>query len=381
MIEKNKRIISYDVARALAVMAMVVVNYDAMMQVAHYAPPWLETGVNFIYGRAATVFVMLAGVSISLMSRRRCTPVAMQSLRKQLLKRSLLLLCAGLLLGLFWEADILHFYALYIAVGAGIMFWPERWLRRLAGVVTAVSIPVCAALTITFELYGDIAFLESLPLTGRFLAGYFTSTYYPVFPWFGFFLIGMLMGRHSLAPPSFHRRCLAAGLLVFLCIECLGLGAAASNWLQNSDLAFENEWLPVLFNLEAFPATPLFMISSGAGAVACISLLRLVRFHRMEGWIAPLAVFGQLSLTFYIGHLLLGTALMAWLSRNYPEISAGQMLSAALFFCLSGIVFAAVWRRRFPRGPIETVFHRLSQCHWGRSEVPSVPPEGMIHQT
>lgn len=54
------RVPGYDLARAMAVLGMVVVNYTSMLEVSQYSPAWLEPVIDFLYGRAAVVFVMLA---------------------------------------------------------------------------------------------------------------------------------------------------------------------------------------------------------------------------------------------------------------------------------------------------------------------------------
>ena len=86
----SHRVIGYDLARALAVLGMVVVNTTSIFEVSEFSPAWLEPAVDFLYGRAAVVFVMLAGVSVSLMARRHPAPADLRSLRRCLLKRSLL---------------------------------------------------------------------------------------------------------------------------------------------------------------------------------------------------------------------------------------------------------------------------------------------------
>lgn len=66
----QKRIIGYDVARALAVFGMVIVNFKIVMGAEQNGPDWLVSLVGMFDGRAAATFVVLAGVGVSLTSRR-----------------------------------------------------------------------------------------------------------------------------------------------------------------------------------------------------------------------------------------------------------------------------------------------------------------------
>jgi hypothetical protein len=64
----NTRIVGYDLARALAIMGMVVVNFKVVMGASEAGPDWLVWLVNLLEGRAAATFVVLAGVGMSLIS-------------------------------------------------------------------------------------------------------------------------------------------------------------------------------------------------------------------------------------------------------------------------------------------------------------------------
>jgi uncharacterized membrane protein len=61
------RIIGYDVARALAIFGMVVVNFKVVMAASEADPGWLASLVGLLEGRAAATFVILAGVGLSLL--------------------------------------------------------------------------------------------------------------------------------------------------------------------------------------------------------------------------------------------------------------------------------------------------------------------------
>lgn len=60
----------YDVARALAILGMVLVNYKLRTDAEERAIGWPLWLANLLDGRAAALFVVLAGLGISLRSRR-----------------------------------------------------------------------------------------------------------------------------------------------------------------------------------------------------------------------------------------------------------------------------------------------------------------------
>jgi hypothetical protein len=77
---EDRRIPGFGVARAFAIAAMILVNFDVIMEARAGPMPWTAAVVEFLYGRAAATFVMLAGVSLSLMAGRRRSSVTAQPL-------------------------------------------------------------------------------------------------------------------------------------------------------------------------------------------------------------------------------------------------------------------------------------------------------------
>ena len=113
------RIEGYDVARSLAIFGMVVVNFKTTMGAERLGPEGLIRVLNLLDGRAAALFVVLAGVGISLLSRtarQTNDHLLLGQHRRLLLKCALILFGVGLAYWPVWPADILHFYGAYIVV-------------------------------------------------------------------------------------------------------------------------------------------------------------------------------------------------------------------------------------------------------------------------
>ena len=66
----TQRIIGFDIAQALAVFGIVVVNFKTVMVTASNKPTWLKSVLSLLDGRAAATFVVLAGAGISLQSQK-----------------------------------------------------------------------------------------------------------------------------------------------------------------------------------------------------------------------------------------------------------------------------------------------------------------------
>ena len=62
----KKRIIGIDVARALAVIGMIIVNFKIVF--GQHGDEWLKTFAHFFEGKAAATFVVLAGVGLAFMT-------------------------------------------------------------------------------------------------------------------------------------------------------------------------------------------------------------------------------------------------------------------------------------------------------------------------
>ena len=76
-------------------------------------------------------------------------------------------------------------------------------------------------------------------------------------------------------------------------------------------------------------------------------------------WPRPLVCLGQLALTAYLAHLLLGRQLVwAWNDRSEPSIPVQMAVLAVVFVTFAAL--ATVWRSRFGRGPLEGLLRAVS---------------------
>lgn len=128
----------FDVARALAVFGMVIVNFKVVLN-ADTGPEWALAFSSILEGRAAALFVVLAGVGLAFLTRKAVESgdhVSISSVRWNIVKRGVLLFFFGLVYTPVWPADILHFYGIYFIVAAAVFTLSDRNLLRMCALIT-----------------------------------------------------------------------------------------------------------------------------------------------------------------------------------------------------------------------------------------------------
>jgi uncharacterized membrane protein YeiB len=349
------RILGYDIARSLAILGMVVVHFSLVMASDRGSPAWLAEVLGFLDGRAAATFVVLAGVGITLLSKRAVAsgdPTALARVRRILVRRGLFLLLVGFANLRIWPGDILRVYGVSLLLAARLLAAPGR--RLLAGAAAYAAGFAALFCILDFEKNWDWETLTYHRLwtpTGL-VRNLFYDGFRSVLPWTGFVLFGMWLGRLNLRDRRVNGRVLlgAAGVVLF---------AEFASWLCVSYvLAHPHGMAPdtikALFGTESMPALPLFLLASGGTAAAVIALsVRLTERWRWSFW-GPLAATGQMALTWYFAHIILGLGTVVALglvsSQPLPE-AAG----CGLLFFVTAVLASWLWKKFFRHGPLEWV--------------------------
>lgn len=354
------RIVGLDIARAFAIVGMVIVNFKITMSAETSGPQWLRTFAALFDGRAAATFVILAGIGASLGSRR-ARENGDQSERRAaqmtLAKRGLFLFVIGWAFYPIWPADILHYYGIYLAVGALVLFAPDKRLLQLA----VAAITVALVFIVTFDPFKNWD-LDDYSYTGitapaGFLRNLFVDGFHPVIPWVAFYMFGMWLGRTDLRNAAW-RRSLAiwsAGVVVVTeTAAWIFLGPKGSRIDELDDQSWR--WL---FSVEPIPPLPLYLAAGTGTAVLVISGSIWLGEHLTERTAEPLVSTGQLALTIYVAHVLLGMGILESIGRLEDE-SLGWAVTTALVFSVLSILASWAWRRRFDRGPLEWVMRKVA---------------------
>jgi uncharacterized membrane protein YeiB len=353
---KPPRINGYDVARAVAIAAMILENFKVYLLEQRAEPHLLVWLSGLTDGRSAPLFVTLAGVGLALFTKPALEAgdqVALASARKVILIRSLFFLALSGPFIRVWSMDILHFFAAYFFLAAVIFLKSSR--RQLLG--AALGIVAISTINLVWrgEAYFDDVDYWTLPgmMRDTFLDGI-----HPVLPWLAFFLFGMWIGRLDLRNPVLRHRLLIASLAVAVGAELLSLGLQHISFVGLYDLTPAN--FPHLFTTRLSPPGPLYVISASATSlvaiVLCFALTEAFPSNRV---VKALIAAGQLSLTLYLGHAIVGAGFL-WAIGRLEDHSVWFLDGYwAGYFALS-VLFAAWWRGRFKLGPLEWVMRSAS---------------------
>jgi len=366
-VNDQRRVIGFDIARALAVFGMVVVNFKIVMGADSAGPDWLVWAVGLLDGRAAATFVVLAGVGISLMSfssRLASDRAAVARDRGTLLRRAAFLFVVGLAYTPIWPADILHFYGVYIV--AAVLLLTASVRRLLVGATAVVLLFMALLFPLNYEAGWD---WDTLSYQGFWtplgmIRHLFFNGFHPVVPWLAFMLVGMALGRLDLTDAKMRTRVLYWSVSATVVAETASwglkrlVGAAALSRQDEADLL-------AMFSTDPMPPVVLYMVAAGGTAVTAVVLcVWLGTQYRGSSWIRPLVATGQLALTLYVAHVVVGMGVLE--AANLLENqSLSFALMAAAAFCILGVAFATMWTRRFRRGPLEWLMRLVTNPRRG----------------
>jgi uncharacterized membrane protein YeiB len=358
-LEPGARIEGFDLARALAFLGMVFVNFRVALATEEGSPRWLTWLDTRLDGRAAATFVILAGVSLSLLSRRaRGTgDAALAGVRRTLFRRAAFLFVVGLLYWSIWPADILHYYGVFLAVGALLLNAPDRRLLGLASILVVLFalLLVLGAdynagwdwRTLTYHgFWTPTGFVRNLSFNG----------FHPVVPWLAFLVLGMWLGRRDLRNPEVWRRLFLTGLVVAVASETVSRLLVA---VAIPELCAEDAM--AVFGTAPMPPKPLYMLAaSGTSIVVIVLCVRIAERFAVARWLAPLVATGQLALTLYVAHVVIGLAPLEELGLGHGPRSVAFSAVWGAAFCVVAVSFSHFWRSRFSRGPLEMVMRRFA---------------------
>jgi uncharacterized membrane protein len=345
----RSRLRGIDVARGLAIVGMVMV---------HIGPQDVSAGgvVGAAYrsphGRASILFIVLAGIGVSLLSASRDRAMRDDDAPHALLEgpaprlwwRALVLLPIGLALQSLPVnvAVILQYYALYFIIASGLLHLGDRALLAVA----AASATLGPVVLVWLHQVAPLWFEPGVPEwhdVARIVRDVVATGYYPAIVWTAPLAIGMWVGRRDL-----RRTATAGGLLLG------GALAAAAGFLLSAALVAalgpavsDGDWRE-LATLEPHNEMPLWVLTSTAIALAITGgCLLLARWAPRVVW--PAVAFGQLAFSVYVLHVLVLAWRPEWLLR---DAFADAWISVTRFTLVS-VVLATAYRAIAARGPFE----------------------------
>ena len=351
------RIIGFDFARALAILGMMLVNYRIVFTMEKVTWSFPARAIALIEGRAAAVFLLLAGIGISLMSRTglpgKNTDERLK-IRITLIKRAMFLFILGMILYVLfeWTADILHYYGVFMVLLSLVLFLKNRGMFLIALVIPSLSLLLQVFLNYENGWTADFMnYMDFFTLRGFFRNLLFNG-YHPLFPWISFMLFGIFLGRRDFNDLNQVKRLFVLSLTAALCIE--GLSLLLIRVAGGTETA--------IYFLDTKPMNPtvFYVASSASWGTAFICLCRLLQ----EYW-GNHAVYkgvvqtGQLALTHYILHSVVVLGVFYILDGlAYRNEWFVILLSTGVFVVM--VLFSVLWLKRFRRGPFELLMRKLA---------------------
>ena len=330
----STRLVGIDAARALAFGGMLLAHFARSRRPDD--PGWLQALDNAADGRAAPLFCLLLGVGAGLLAARGTSDLAF-------IRRGLVLLGLGLLVWPLVEDVylILPHYGLLLALFPLVRRMPTRWLLPAAGVAFLVPSLVVAVL-------GDLGLRSAgQPATyGELLDGPGLLTQllwtggYPLIGWAGFVLVGAWVVRQGLGERRVQWRLLVGGAAIAALQPVVGTGRLFLDGTAHSN---QTAWY----------------VLASASAVAVLGACLLIA-GRARPLVQPLVPLGQVALSAYLAHLLIGEVVVfPWLRTTQPPLAAQVVVAAAVFVAFAAA--ASAWLTVHRRGPVETVVRAVAR--------------------
>ncbi|WP_240336728.1 DUF418 domain-containing protein [Tropicibacter sp. Alg240-R139] len=335
--QHKPRLHGLDAARFLAFCGMVLVNFRIAAEVAP-GTDWANVLINSLEGRAAALFVVLAGIGVTL-GQPSPWPMA---------KRAGFLFVIGMANMTIFDADILHFYALYFLVAIPFLTSSSHTLWIGASGIVVASVLAHGVLDYDTGWDWDTLVYTDLWTVSGFLRNALFNGWHPVLPWAAFLLIGMALGRSDLGA-----RCIQHRLILW--------GLAAALFALVPQFLIQDPDLRALLGTESIPPGPFYILAGTGTACAAIGLT-LKFIPTLDGLhlSATLTAPGKQALTLYVAHILIGMGTLEELDLLDGSLTAPQIIWIGLGFAVATSVFAMLWSRVFRRGPLEAIMRKVT---------------------
>lgn len=358
--DPKPRIDGIDLARAIAIIGMIIVNFKTVF--GDEGAEWLKTLLGVLEGKAAATFVVLAGVGLALImnsSIKDNNQVKIRAARKRIVKRALFLFIVGLSYISIWPADILHFYGIYMAITILVLTAKDKTI-----ITSAVALIFAYPILSIFWNYEagwnfDTLEYQDFWIIKGFLRNLFFNGFHPVIPWTAFMLFGYWFGKQNLHNERFIKKTFWMSSTIFISIQILSY--LSITFLSEGNLETTAE-LTEIIGTDPMPPLPFYMCNGIAIAFAIISACILIakRFNNSV-IIDALNKTGQLALTFYVAHVIIGMGIIETINPSkIGNYSIEFSFVYAFVFSTLCVLFAIIWRKYNKVGPLEWLMRKVT---------------------
>ena len=388
--QQNVRIESVDVLRGLAVMAIMLLH--CIEHFNFYSNPetpqfeWLPftdraiwDGLFFAFaGKAYAVFALLFGFSFYIQDRNQ--RLRGNDFRLRFLWRLFLLLLIGQFNAMFFTGEIFTLYALVgvvlvlfcrlkdkalLALAIFFLLQPMDWAKVIYALFNTDYIAGKSMASyyfgIAFEVQQNGNFLETVKMNlweGQLASLTWALENARVMQTAGLFLLGLYIGRkeYFLDNKSNHRVWLKAvgyGLLIFF--PFYGLYNMIPDFIDRSAIL-----KPLLLILKSWYNFGFMIMLVGA-------FLLVFHLSKDNSILRTLSPYGKMSMSNYIGQSMVGSLLFynwGFHLGRYLGTTFSFLLGILLF--LLQLSFCTWWLNRYPQGPFERLWKKLTWVGSGR---------------
>ena len=286
-----------DVARAVAILGMFVIHAVLVLGTSVPASGAAGLVVWLCDGRAAALFVTVAGFGLARLAARHDGPEA----RRTLWRRAVALWILGVLNLVIWPGDILRVYGVALLLAPAILRLSVR--ARLSWSVALAAVYPLLMLVVDWTTHWQ---LDTLTYVGvwtpiGFVRNLLYDGFRPVVPWLGFFIVGTVLAEQELREARLWRRLLVGGAVATVVSVVLSWGL--DRWLQRAMPELDALTREGLVGTLSLPPLPLSLLSE-VGTTALVLGTALALVPRLpRGIVEPLVATGRRALTWYLGHV------------------------------------------------------------------------------
>lgn len=354
----RRRIIDLDVTRAVAIIGVVALNYHGYLIIdggrrgTSFMDRVFDPWDGPLSTRFAAVFVMIAGIGVTLMtnrSRLAGDAAGRRVDRWKLIRRGVVLYSFGYVFDWIWEGSILFYYGAFFVAAAFLFTLRTRWL-----VVTGMTAALAGAAVEWWRFQREQAGHSTAWLLGSasrsprgLLADTLVNGTHPLLPWLAFMCLGIILGRYL--PLRSDRRILLAFGGIGLTLATYALRTAVATTALRSHL----------FATDPFSRSLVYTVGTVGSSVAAFCVIGAVAEATSANRLTRgLAEAGRMTLTIYVLHGLAFNLLVRRLRWIRPGGLATALGFAAGFWVVA-IVAATAWQERYGMGPLERIYRRL----------------------
>lgn len=372
-----------DALRGFAIMAIMLLHnlehFDFYFQ-PDYLPTWLKTLDVWVWdilfflfaGKTYAIFALLFGLTFHIMFTNQARKG--KDFRLRFVWRSFLLLLFGIVNSMFYQGDILVFYAVLgvslvlvskwsnmavLITAIILLLQPTEWFKLLQ---IANDPTVVATDPLSWSYFGKTSEYLSGNSLLAVIKGNLTTGKTAVILWSyengrflqtpALFMLGMLIGRKNLFATSatnnlFWKRVLGAAVSLFallFAVKSFTPDLIARKALADVWLVIVTSWANFAF---MFVWVALFALAFNHKAI-----------HRV---LTKLEVFGRMSLSNYVMQSIIGSVIYYGFGLGlYKYTGATMSLIIGIILFLLQLAFCRWWMKNHSHGPLEGIWHRLT---------------------